>query len=301
MTVPGTVLPLLAGGLVISCGALLVLAGSRKLYLAASGRRAAGSDSAIRRALRVPRARWQRLELAAGAAECVAGSLACGHLLPVADGVALAALGGVFCALLCYARLRRVPGGCGCLGLPGTGGAADRVTWRAIARSGLLLLAGVADATVRWPLAAPGRLTWLGAGTLAGAAVLTATSMPRPAWTPRCRRPLRRPLRRTLRALAGHPVFRSVAESVGPFAPEVGYLRSGCADEFWFSTAGPAGLAVRFVAAYDPGTRAVAVHASVQPAGPPAQQLQPVSARLGAPALRAGRGGSNVSSRRDLA
>src|SRR5580698_3003766 len=100
-------------GCVVSCGALLVLAGLGKAY---RGVRRMDGSAAIWRALRIPRRLVPHAELAIGAVECLTGAAVCARIYPVAAGAAMALLGAVFCALLGYVRANRVPGGCGCLG-----------------------------------------------------------------------------------------------------------------------------------------------------------------------------------------
>ncbi|MGH3171732.1 MAG: hypothetical protein ACRDN0_38465, partial [Trebonia sp.] len=126
----------LAAGFVTSGGVLLVVAGLGKVY--ASARRRDDGD-AVRRVLRLGRGQWRVLAGAVAVIECCVGVAVCagtgagtgaGTDPVLADSVladpvlgdpvpacaAMAALGAVFCALLAYARVRRVPGGCGCLG-----------------------------------------------------------------------------------------------------------------------------------------------------------------------------------------
>jgi hypothetical protein len=216
-------------GCIASCGALLVLAGASKIY---RGVRGATGDTAIRRTLRVPLRRWRRAEPAIGGLECVVGVAVVAY--PVAGGAAMAALGVAFCALLGYARVKRVPGGCGCVEwrTPARP-AAQRVSWPEIARSALLFGAGLA-ATVLRP-GEPGSVSraWFGAGLLAGGAVLALLSFT-PLRTPVCHRRIWRPARATLRSLTGHAVFAEMAGAAGPFGPVTRYRRTGCTEEFWF-------------------------------------------------------------------
>jgi hypothetical protein len=219
-------------GCIASCGALLVLAGISKLY---RGARGATGDTAVRRALRVPLHRWRRAEPAIGGLEGAVGVAVCTGAYPVGAGLALAACGAAFCALLGYARLKRVPGGCGCVEWrTPRRPAAQRVSWPDIVRSAMLLAAGLAAAVLR-----PGRADavsrpWFGAGLLAGAAVLALLSFT-PLRTPVCHRPIWRPARATLRALTGHAVFAAMAGAAGPFGPMTRYRRTGCTEEFWFA------------------------------------------------------------------
>jgi hypothetical protein len=218
-------------GCIASCGVLLVVAGASKLY---RGARGAPGDTAVRRALRVPPRRWRRAEPAIGGLECGVGVAVCSGAYPVAGGAAMAALGVAFCALLGYARVKRVPGGCGCvqwrtLARP----AARRVSGPEIARSAMLSGAGLAAAVLR-PGGAARSSAWFVAGLLAGGAVLTLLSFT-PLRTPVCHRPIWRPAQVTLRALTGHAVFAAMADAAGPLGPVTKYRRTGCSEEFWFA------------------------------------------------------------------
>lgn len=222
-------------GCIASCGALLVVAGVSKIY---RGVRGAAGDTAVRRALRVPLRRWRRAEPAIGGLECAVGVAVWTY--PAAGGAAMAAAGAAFCALLGYARVKRVPGGCGCVTwrTPARS-AGQRVSWPDIVRSAVLLGAGLAAAVLRPEAAAVDR-AWFGAGLLAGGAVLALLSLT-PLRTPVCHRPIWRPARATLRALTGHAVFGAMASAAGPFGPVARYRRTGCTEEFWFAAAQPAG------------------------------------------------------------
>jgi hypothetical protein len=250
-------------GCAVSCGAVLVVAGASKLY---RGIRGLEDMTAVRRALRMPRRQWRLFQLAAGGVECLTGVLVCSGMLPVPGGAALAALGAVFCALLAYVLVKQVPGGCGCIrwrAAPGT--AAEALTWRAMARSGMLLGAGIAYLVVSADAANGTRRLWFGVGVAAGGTVLALLSVPMPVRTPICRRPLWRQTRTTLRALASHETFAAMAASAGPFQPVARYRRTGCTDEFWFTAlTGRGGQAVVFrVHQAVPGAR-LAVHASLR-------------------------------------
>jgi hypothetical protein len=239
-------MPFFLAGCAASCGALLVLAGASKLYRAA--RRMTGY-TAVWRALRIPRRLVRAAELAAGALEFITGIAACARVYVRADGIAMALLGAAFCALLGYARARRLPGGCGCLRWRRE---PARVTWRAMARGGLVCAAGVAAALA--PGGGPGAFGHAScyAGALTGGALLLLLSVRAPA----CRRRLWRPARASLRALTGHEAFAAM----GPFGPGVRHRRTGCTDEFRF----PAGVGdVVFRVSYDAPGGALAVHASV--------------------------------------
>ena len=276
----------LAAGSVISGGAasggaVLVMAGAGKLYRGIAGRE---DMTAIRRALQMSPRPWRRFGLAAGGAECVAGAVVCSGRFPVAGGAALAALGAVFCALLGYVQVRKIPGGCGCIrwrpasgttasGTTASGTAAQAPAGRAVIRGAVLLGAGLAYAVAG--IGAPRLWWWFGAGAAAGMVVLVLLSRPDPVRTPVCGRPLWRRTSATLRVLASHETFAAMAGSAGPFGPVVRYRRLGCTDEFWFTVPpehGPAqqGLPdqgsraavfrVRWVA---PGAR-LAVHTSLR-------------------------------------
>jgi hypothetical protein len=265
---------LFLAGCVASCGVLLMVAGASKLYRAA---RRIPEASAIRRALRMTKRRWRRVETAAGVLECVAGAVVCAGVYPAAGGAAMAAAGAGFCVLLGYARARRVPGGCGCIqwrAAPAQ--AADLVSGREMARGALVAVAGVAGAVfLRGEAGAFGR-PWFWAGIAAGGAVLILLSTRALPRTPVCRRPVWFPARAALRALARHGVFEAMAESAGPFGPVVRYRRAGCSEEFWFTpllpaAAGPgqAGAgprAVVFQARYAAPGGGLAVQASVRDA-----------------------------------
>jgi len=92
--------------------------------------------TAIRRALRMPRRQGRLFGLTAGGTECVVGAVGCSGARPVLSGASLTALGAVFCALLAYVLVKRVPGGCGCIRWrTAAETAAEAPTWRAMARS----------------------------------------------------------------------------------------------------------------------------------------------------------------------
>jgi hypothetical protein len=218
-----------------SCGVLLMLAGVSKLY---RGARGATGDTAVRRALRVPLRRWRRAEPAIGGLECAVGAAVAAGAYRVAGGAAMAVLGAAFCAVLGYARVKRVPGGCGCVEwrTPARP-AAQRVAWPEIVRSAMLFGVGLAVAVLRPGQAGAVDRAWFGAGVLAGAAVLTLLSLRTPLRTPVCHRRIWRPARATLRALTGHAVFAAMADAAGPFGPVTRYRRTGCTEEFWFAAA----------------------------------------------------------------
>jgi hypothetical protein len=261
---------LLLAGCVVSCGAVLVVAGLSKVH---RGVRGIDGDSAIRRALRMPRRRWRRVEMAAGGLECLTGALVCAGRYPVAGSAAMAALGAVFCALLGCARLKQVPGGCGCMNWrKTTATAGGKITWRAMARSGILLAAGVAGAVA---VAITGTASvrafhraWFDAGALAGTLIFVLLSTRLAARTPVCHRRIWRPARAALRTLAAHETFAAMTASAGPFGAAAGYRRDGCTEEFWLRpAAGHDGArAVVFRVSYPALDAPPAVHASLQDA-----------------------------------
>ena len=257
-------------GCAASCGAVLVVAGAGKLY---RGARGLDGMTAVRRVLRLRRGQWRLFGLTAGAVECTAGAVLVSGRFPVPGGVALAVLGTVFCALLGYVRVMRIPGGCGCVQWrPGLAKASELPGWRAIGRAGVMAAAGVAYAVAGEGVApvwsglgvAPQRDWWFVGGVVMGLLVLLVLSVPGAVGTPRCRRPLWRQRSATLRALARHEAFAAMAGSAGPFGPEVRYRRLGCTDEFWFTPADPGGRAAVFqVRRAARGTR-LAVHTSLR-------------------------------------
>jgi hypothetical protein len=249
-------------GCAVSCGAVLVVAGASKLYRAVRG---LDETTAIRRALRMPRRQWRLFGLAGGFAECVTGAVVCSGAHPVLGAASLATLGAVFCALLAYVFVKQVPGGCGCIRWRTASETADEaLTWRAMARSGMLLGVGAAYAVISSHAANAAHQYWFGGAVVAGV-VLVLLSMPMPVRTPVCHRPLWHTRRATLRALASHEMFAAMAGSAGPFGPVARYRRTGCADEFWFTAlAGQGGQAVVFQV-YRPAAGArLAVHASLR-------------------------------------
>lgn len=248
-------------GCAVSCGALLVLAGSSKVY---RGVRAMAGPTAIWRALRVPRRLVGPAEIAVGGVEGLTGATVCARIYPVAGGAAMALLGAAFCALLSYVRANRVPGGCGCLGWRRPADAGT-VTWRAVARAGMLVVAGIADALDPGGGASAYHHTSFYAGALTSGVVLTLLAAHVPARTPVCHRPLWRPARASMRALTGQEVFAAMASAHGPLGSGVRHLRAGCADEFWFPAAGhDDGRAVVFRVSYAAPGGSLTVHASVR-------------------------------------
>ena len=210
MTEIGSGASLFVAGCVASCGVLLVVAGASKLYRAA---RQVPDASAVRRALGVTRRRWRPVQVAAGAG---------------------------FCVLLGYARVRRVPGGCGCIQWrTAPPPAAGIVSWREIARAALVAAAGAVGAVFLRGEAGAVDRPWFWAGIAAGGGLLMLLSMRTLPRTPVCRRPVWFPARATLPTLAGHGVFEAMAESAGPFGPVVRYRRSGCSEEFWVTPLPP--------------------------------------------------------------
>jgi hypothetical protein len=239
------------------------VAGVSKLY---RGIRGLDEMTAIRRALRTPRRQWRLFSMTAGGVECVVGAVVCSGAYPMLGGASLAALGAVFCAVLAYVLVKQVPGGCGCIRWrTATETVAEATTWRALARSAMLLSVGVAYTVVSVGAANAPRPFWFGAGIAAGITALVLLSMSGPVRTPVCRRPIWRTTRTTLRALASHEMFAAMADSAGPFGPVARYRRTGCTDEFWFTAlTGQGGQAVVFrVHRTAPGAR-LAVHASLR-------------------------------------
>jgi hypothetical protein len=252
-----------AAGFAVSCGAALAVGGTGKLY---RGARGLDDTTAVRRALRMPQRRWRHLTWAAGGVEGAVGVLVCSGAYPVAGGVGLAVLGAVFCALLGYVLVKRVPGGCGCIRWRATAEtAADPVTWRPVARGALLSGAGVAGALLRSGAALVSQPGWFMAGFIAGGIALAGLSVRRPLRTPICRRPLLRRTRAVLGELAGSGTYAAVAASAGPFSPVVRHRRTGCSDEFWFTSAdGRLSQAVIFEINHAVNSPLPAVHASVR-------------------------------------
>ena len=183
----------------------------------------------------------------------------------------MAVLGAVFCALLGYVLVQRVPGGCGCIRWGATAEAADSVTWRSVARGALLFAAGAADALVRADAAAASQRSWFVAGIITGGIALVGLSVRMPAHTPFCRRPLLRRTQAMLGALARYETFAAMAASAGPFSPVVRHRRTGCTDEFWFTPAdGQASQAVIFRVNHSVNSPLPAVHISLWDSRAPA-------------------------------
>ena len=256
-------------GCAVSCGATLAVAGAGKLY---RGARGLDDTTAIRRALRMPRDRWRHLTWAAGGVECAAGVLVCSGAYPAVGGASMAVLGAVFCALLGYVLVKRVPGGCGCIRWRATAEtAADSVTWRSVARGALLFGTGVADALVRADGAVASQPGWFMAGIITGGIALVVLSVRMPVRTPICQRPLLRRTQAMLGALAGYETFAAMAASAGPFSPVVRHRRTGCTDEFWFTPAdGQASHAVIFRVNHRVNSPLPAVHISLWDSRAPA-------------------------------
>ena len=211
-------------GWVVSCGVVLVVAGASKLY---RGARGVDGATAMSRALRMSRRRWRRAELTVGAAELAVGVLVCSGASPMLGGAGLASFGALFCVLLGYVRVKRIPGDCGCIRWrPAPETAPEPATWPPIVRGGMLLCAGIIDVIVSADAARAPYLAWFGGGLLAGGTVLVLLSMRMPVRTPICRRPLRRRMRATLRVLAGHEMFAAMTafgrplRAGGPVPPD---------------------------------------------------------------------------------
>jgi hypothetical protein len=212
-------------GAVCCSAVVLVLAGAAKIWRG-------DPDSAIRRVLRIGPARWRVTERAAGAVECATGIAVCLGAVPRVAGPVMAVLGTLFAGLLLQARRSRAPGGCGCLPWRRTG---EAITWRAIARAGCVLAAGVGDLT-----AAPAGFRqaghgWFDVGLLAAAVVYTLLTMQLPVRTPRCHRSLWFPARDAFRALTGNAIFDSFVAAHGPVVGGPRHQRDGCADQFSFT------------------------------------------------------------------
>jgi hypothetical protein len=195
----------------------------------------------------------------------------------------MAMLGAGFCALLGYARLRGISGGCGCLGWRRAREA--KVTWRAITRAGLVAGAGIAQ--VAWPAHAAGMFTRPSfyAGVAAGAALLATLSTSDSPRVGRCRRPLWRPAASTARDLASSGTFLAMAATAGPFEEVAGHQRDGCIDEYWLTAASDPRQAVIFRVTR-PGDAPFAVHAAlagsaVPPATRPVRVPRPREAAEG--------------------
>lgn len=252
---------LFLAGWVASCGVLLAVAGASKLY---RGVRGVAGGTAILRALRLPRRLWRAAETAVGCAECAVGLAVCAGVHPAA--LVMAGLGAAFCVLIGYARVRRVPGGCGCIEWRAPARpSGPTISWAELARSAMVLGAGVAGAVAGRGDAAAFSQAWFDAGLLAGGAACVLLSVPAPWRTPFCHRPLWRPRRATLRALTDHGLFESMAASAGPFGPPTAHRRTGCTDEFWFAQVDgrEAGPAVRFEVSQASRGGALTVRASL--------------------------------------
>jgi hypothetical protein len=183
----------------------------------------------------------------------------------------------VFCVLLGYVRVKRIPGDCGCISWrPGSETASEPATWRAMVRGGMLVGVGIVSVVVRADTAGPPDLAWFAGGMLAGGIALVLLSMHMPVRTPVCRRPPWRRMRTKLRVLAGHEMFAAMAASAGPFGPVARYRRTGCTDEFWFTTAAePGRQAVVFRVSHAAPDGRLAVHASVRDGRPPGTTWPP--------------------------
>ncbi len=271
----------------------------------------------------MPRHRWRHLTWAAGGVECAAGVLVCSGAYPAVGGASVAVLGAVFCALLGYVLIKRIPGGCGCIRWGATAEAADSVTWRSVARGALLFAAGTADAAetlVRADAAAASQRGWFMAGVVTGGVALVGLSVRMPARTPFCRRPLLRQTQAMLAALARYETFAAMAASAGPFSPVVRHRRTGCTDEFWFTSAGgqegQASQAVIFRVNHSVNSPLPAVHISLWDSREPAASwpdrtvtmsghlagmAQPSGpGRASAPRARAGRPSGNEGRRYEV-
>ncbi len=214
----------------------------------------------------MPRRWWRHLTWAAGGVECTIGVLICSGAYPAAGGASMAVLGAIFCALLGYVLVKRIPGGCGCIRWREPAEtAADPVTWGSVARGALLSGAGVANALLRPGASVLSQPAWFVAGFIAGGTALAALSVRRPMRTPICRRPLLRRARAMLGTLAGYETYAAMAASAGPFNPVVRHRRTGCSDEFWFTPAdGRPSQTVIFQVNHAVNSPLPAVHVSVR-------------------------------------
>lgn len=251
-----------------SCGLLLAVAGAGKAYYAVRDRQ---TDSALRRALRVPPRRWRWVELATGGAEC--GTAIAVLFWPAIAGAVMALLGAAFCGLLGYVKKAGIPGGCNCLGPRRY--AADDIGVREITRAAVLVVVGAAGAWgVTGNIGAFGTRIGFWGGLAVLGAVLTTLSMSPP--RTRCGRPLLSTARGTLRTLAGHAVFRAMAGAAGPFAAEVRHRRAGCSDEFWFVPESGGSPVVFGVGYTGVGLSIRASRAAADSAMPPRRLVNPV-------------------------
>ena len=253
----------IVAGCVVSCGVVLVVAGASKLYRSARG---VDGATALRSALRMSRHQWRRAELAVGATEFAMGVFVCSGASPLLGGVGLASFGMVFCVLLGYVRVKRIPGDCGCIRWrPAPETSPEPTTWRAMVRAGMLFGVGIVSVIVPADTAGASYRAWFCGGMLASGTALVLLSLPVPVRTPVCGRALWRRMRGTLRVLAGHEIFAAMAASAGPFEPVVRYRRTGCTDEFWFTAAaGPGSQAVVFRVSHMAQGGRLAVHASLR-------------------------------------
>lgn len=261
-------------GAVAGTGVFLLIAGAAKL-------RTAGGDSAIRRALRLGPGGWRAVELTAGVAECATGAAVCAGSFRAIAGIAMAGQGAAFVVLLSYVRTARIPGDCGCVRRRQPAGQ-GAVSWRALARAAWILAAGVLDVTTRRPADASLSRPWFDAGCAAVLLALAWLSADLPPRTPRCHRRLWLPARGTLAALTRNALFLAMADAAGPFGPDVGYLRAGCTEEFWFQArpgTGPPDGVVLFRVSHTAGGASLAVQASVETKipGPRQAHRRPVS------------------------
>jgi hypothetical protein len=246
-------------GVIESVGVLLVVAGAGKLYGALRGTR---QESAVRQAFRIAPRQWRIAQLAAGIAECATGLVVCGRILPAEGGAAMAGLGLVFGASLIHARRVGASGGCGCIGWRHRF-TFETIKLREITRAGWIVIAGILSVAMPWSGPLPFREPVFYAGAASGCLILVLMSVDAPPAILRCGWRRWRVAPGELAALLGHPVFKAMAESAGPFTSEIGHSRAGCTEEYWFTNSrGP--LSARQVTAFSvthlPGG-ALAVHA----------------------------------------
>ena len=226
---------LILSGTITSTAMLLLIAAAGKL--AARARRA-DADSAIRRALRIPPARWRVVELVTGIAEVATAIGVCSGRCPTISGTALASMGAAFGVTLAYTRHAGTPGGCECVRLRG---ASRTITWRTLARAAWLLGVGTLTVFLRPPGLRAITHPWYDGGLVVAGIILAGLSADLPPRTRRCRRRLWLPTRDTYKALTRTTVFDAITTMVGPLGPPYRHRRAGCVDEFWTpATARPA-------------------------------------------------------------
>ncbi|HET9139912.1 MauE/DoxX family redox-associated membrane protein [Actinophytocola sp.] len=207
-------------------GAVLLWAASVKLF-ARSARQAARRSALVRL---VGKDRVFLAYRAVGCAELAIGALLVLPPVHPAEAVAAVGLGLGMLGYLLYARIAAPDSSCGCLG--------DKhvpVRFRALARAGVLVLAGAAatGATDWWPLAVTRNPLAAAAVLLAEGALIVVLS---PELDHRWLHPLRRLRLRISHPLAGRPVEVPLAASVqqlhgsAAYRSVAGLLRSDLLD-----------------------------------------------------------------------